>query len=416
MFNIDKYILLKISRFYYRIKVKLAYFKEDEMIKLIKNAQVYAPQPLGLKDVLVVGDKICRIADKIEGYEGLPDVQVYDLAGKKLLPGYIDMHVHVTGGGGEQGPASRVPESQLSVFLKNGITTCVGLLGTDGVTRSIENLVAKARALTEEGMTVYTLTSNYGFPATTVTGSVEKDIVMLTPMIGVKVAASDHRSSNPSAEDLISLGVQARRAGLVSNTAGLVTIHMGSGKGRLNPLFEALAKSDIPMKNFLPTHMLRCPELIEDGAKLVRMGGFIDCTAGSDEKDVYTSADKLYELLHMEGVTTENVTMSSDAFGSQPKFNDKGECIGLTYASPKYLHRTIKLLVEKGMALEEAIKLLTSTPAKLLVKEGVKGCVAVGADADLLVLDENLDIDSLFAKGKTAMWQKQLLMKGRFED
>ncbi len=386
------------------------------MIKLIKNAQVYAPQPLGLKDVLVVGDKICRIADKIEGYEGLPDVQVYDLAGKKLLPGYIDMHVHVTGGGGEQGPASRVPESQLSVFLKNGITTCVGLLGTDGITRSIENLVAKARALTEEGMTVYTLTNNYGFPATTVTGSVEKDIVMLTPMIGVKVAASDHRSSNPSAEDLISLGVQARRAGLVSNTAGLVTIHMGSGKGRLNPLFDALAKSDIPMKNFLPTHMLRCPELIEDGAKLVRMGGFIDCTAGSDEKDVYTSADKLYELLHMEGVTTENVTMSSDAFGSQPKFNDKGECIGLTYASPKYLHRTIKLLVEKGMALEEAIKLLTSTPAKLLAKEGVKGCVAVGADADLLVLDENLDIDSLFAKGKTAMWQKQLLMKGRFED
>lgn len=385
------------------------------MIKLLKNAQVYAPAPLGMKDVLIVGDKVCRIEDKIEGYEGLPDVEVFDLAGKKLLPGYIDMHVHVTGGGGEQGPASRVPESQLSVFLKNGITTCVGLLGTDGITRSIENLVAKARALTEEGITVYTLTNYYAYPPTTVTGSVEKDIVMLTPMIGVKIAASDHRSSNPTADDLIAVGVQARRAGLVSNTAGLVTIHMGSGKGRLNPLFEALEKSDIPMKNFLPTHMLRCPELIEDGAKLVRMGGFIDCTAGSDDNEVYTSADKLYDLLHMEGVSTENVSMSSDAYGSQPKFNEKGECIGLTYASPKYLHKTIKLLVEKGMALEDAIKLLTSTPAKLLAKEGVKGCVAVGADADLLVLDENLDIDGLFAKGKAALWAKELLMKGRFE-
>ena len=145
------------------------------------------------------------------------------------------------------------------------------------------------------------------------------------------------------------------------------------------------------------------------------MGGFIDCTAGSDDKEVYTSADKLYDLLHMDGVTTENVSMSSDAFGSQPKFNAKGECIGLTYASPKYLHQTIKILVEKGMALEDAIKLLTSTPAKLIAKEGVKGCVAVGADADLLVLDENLDIDSLFAKGKAAVWAKELLMKGRFE-
>ena len=386
------------------------------MIKLLKNAQVYAPEPLGKKDVLIVGDKICRIADEIAGYEGLQDVEVFDFSGKKLLPGYIDMHVHICGGGGEAGFASRVPQSQLSVFFKSGITSCVGLLGTDGITRSVEDLVAKARALTEEGMTVYTLTSCYQYPPKTMTGSIEKDIVMLTPMIGVKIAVSDHRSSNPGAAELIDAGTQARRAGLISNTAGLVTMHMGSGKARLNPLFEALANSDLPLKNFLPTHMLRCPELIEDGANLVRMGGYMDCTAGSDAEELVNNAKKLYDLLHMEGVTSDHVTLSSDSFGSMPKFNDAGECIGLTYASPKHLHMTIKLLVEMGMPLEEAIKLLTSTPAKLLAKEGVKGCVAAGADADLLVLDENLDIDSLFAKGKTAMLHGELLMKGRFED
>ena len=195
-----------------------------------------------------------------------------------------------------------------------------------------------------------------------------------------------------------------------------MTMHMGSGKGRLNPLFDALEKSDLPLKHFLPTHMLRCPELIEDGARLVRMGGYMDCTAGSDETEVVNSAKLLYNLLHMEGVTTENVTMSSDAFGSQPKFDSKGECVGYTYASPKYLHRTVKLLVEMGMPLEEVIKLLTSTPAKLIAKEGIKGCIAPGADADLLVLDENLDINGLFAKGKTAMKDGVLFMKGRFEE
>ena len=107
--------------------------------------------------------------------------------------------------------------------------------------------------------------------------------------------------------------------------------------------------------------------------------------------------------------------MSSDAFGSQPKFNAQGECIGLTYCSPKYLHLTIKSLVRRGLALEEAIKLLTSTPAEMLGKAGIKGCVAVGADADLLVLDEALDIDSLFAKGKVAIWEKAIVLKGRFE-
>jgi beta-aspartyl-dipeptidase (metallo-type) len=232
--------------------------------------------------------------------------------------------VHITGGGGEQGPASRVPESYLSVFTTNGITTVVGLLGTDGITRSIENLVAKARALTEEGITVYCLTNYYAYPPTTMTGSVEKDIVMITPMIGVKVAVSDHRSSNPSGEDLIALGVQARRAGLLSNTPGLVTMHMGSGKGKLDPLFYALENSDIPVKNFLPTHMLRTDELIDEGAKLVRMGGFMDCTAGSDDNELELHTDKLFELLNRDGVTADHVTLSSDAFGSQPKFDAAG--------------------------------------------------------------------------------------------
>lgn len=385
------------------------------MIKLLKNAQVYAPNPLGRKDILIEGERILRVDDCITGYDNLPDVEVYDLEGRTVVPGYIDMHVHITGGGGEQGPASRVPESQLSVFFVNGITTVVGLLGTDGITRSVENLVAKARALTEEGMTAYTLTSAYGYPPTTVTGSVEKDIIMIPPMIGVKVAVSDHRSSNPTGEELIALATDARRAGLLSCTPGLVTMHMGSGKGRLDPVFYVLDNSDVPAKNLLPTHMLRTPELIDEGAELVRRGGYMDCTAGGDDVEVETEAEKLMELLSRDGVSADHVTLSSDAYGSQPRFNESGECIGLTYASPKYLHKTIQILVRRGMPLEEALKLLTTTPAGLLGQEGRKGCVAEGADADLLILGDGLEIDSLIARGQRALWQGELLMKGRFE-
>lgn len=385
------------------------------MIKLLKNANVYAPEPIGMKDILIVDETICRIDDKIEGYEGLPDVETFDLEGKTVVPGYIDLHVHITGGGGEQGPASRVPESQLSVFMENGITTVVGLLGTDGITRSIENLVAKARALNDEGMTAYTLTSAYGYPPITMTGSVEKDIMMIPPMIGVKVAVSDHRSSNPTGEDLIDLATAARRAGLLSNTPGLVTMHMGSGKGRLDPIFYVLDHSDVSPKNLLPTHMLRTPELIDDGVELVRRGGYMDCTAGCTPEEMEYHSDLIMELLSRDGVSADHVTLSSDAFGSQPRFNEIGECIGLTYASPKYLHQTIQALVKRGLPLEEALKILTSTPADLLAKKGVKGCVAEGADADILVLGEGLEIESLFARGKTAVWKGEVLMKGRFE-
>ena len=385
------------------------------MIKLIRNADVYAPAHLGKKDVLVIADKVVRIADKIEGYEGMPEVEVFDFSGKKLLPGYIDMHMHITGGGGEQGPASSVPEPKLSQITTCGINKVVGLLGTDAVTRSVENLVAKARALTEEGITAYCLTGAYGIPSPTITGSIEKDIMMVPPIIGTKIAVSDHRSSNPQGPELIEVATATRRGGLLANVAGLVTMHMGSGIGKLDPLFYALDHSDVPAKNFLPTHMLRTRELMEEGAKLVRRGGYFDMTAGSTDEDMEIGAEQIMEILSWEGMSTDHLTMSSDAFGSQPKFNENGDCIGLTYCSPKYLHLTIKSLVRRGLPLEEAIKLLTSTPAELLGKTGVKGCVAVGADADLLVLDENLDIDALFAKGQVALLDKEIVLKGRFE-
>ena len=389
--------------------------KVKNLIKLIKNAEVFAPKYLGKKDVLVIADKIVRIEDHIDGYDNVSEVETFDFSGKKLLPGYIDIHMHITGGGGEQGPASRVPEAMLSQITSCGITTVVGLLGTDGITRSVENLVAKARALTEEGITAYCLTGAYGIPSTTITGSVEKDIMMVPPIIGTKIAVSDHRSSNPQGPELIAVASATRRGGLLANVAGLVMMHMGSGVGKLDPLFYALDHSDIPAKNFLPTHMLRTQELMEEGAKLVRRGGYFDMTAGSTDEDMEIGAEKIMELLSWEGMSTEHLTLSSDAFGSQPKFNEQGECIGLTYCSPKYLHLTIKSLVRRGLPLEDAIKLLTSTPAELLGKAGVKGCVAEGADADLLVLDEKLDIDSLFAKGQTAILNKEITLKGRFE-
>ena len=80
------------------------------MIKLLKNANVYAPEKLGKKDILIEGEKILLMQDTIEGYEGLPGVETYDLEGKTVVPAYIDMHVHITGGRGRH-PVYRNPSS-----------------------------------------------------------------------------------------------------------------------------------------------------------------------------------------------------------------------------------------------------------------------------------------------------------------
>ena len=80
---------------------------------LIKNADVYAPQPLGIVDLLIINDKIAKIGQQLAAPQGL-DCQILDAQKRKVVPGYVDQHVHIIGGGGESGPYSRTPELNLS--------------------------------------------------------------------------------------------------------------------------------------------------------------------------------------------------------------------------------------------------------------------------------------------------------------
>lgn len=385
------------------------------MLKLLKNADVYAPQPLGRQDILIADEKIMRVAPDLHEYEALPDVEVLDAGGKRVAPGLIDLHVHVTGGGGEQGPASRVPEIQLSELIESGVTTVLGLLGTDGTSRSVENLLYKARALHQEGITAFMLTGSYQVPTVTLTGSVVRDIALIGECVGVKVALSDHRSSNPTFDEFVRMASDARMGGLISGKAGLVVMHMGAGRDMLKMVHRALDETEIPVKTFLPTHCGRNDDLCDQAIAFAKRGGVFDLT-GSSRQTAEKSCGRHIRRALEAGVTAEHITMSSDGCGSLPRFNDKGECIGLDYSSPLVLMQELRWAVQhEGVALETMLEVLTSTPAKVLSLTGRKGCIAPGADADLVVLDDELQVVSVLARGKTARWEGKTLMRGTFE-
>src|SRR5690554_4024795 len=278
---------------------------------LIKGAEVFAPQSLGKKDVMITHDKITVIGEDL-----LPindDMKVIDGKDKILIPGFIDGHVHITGGGGEGSFKTRVPEIMLSKLIQGGVTTVLGLLGTDGTTRSVENLVAKAKALNEEGITSLVVTGSYGYPSVTVTGSVKKDITFIDEVVGVKVAISDHRSSSLSLEELARLASDARVAGMISGKAGIVITHMGDGDGGLKPVFDIIKKWDIPLKTIRPTHVNRKKELLEESLEYAKMGGIIDLTCGySGDENSYDTIVKAKEM----GIDLNNITISSDGYGS----------------------------------------------------------------------------------------------------
>lgn len=377
---------------------------------LLRNARLYAPERQGLKDILIEGSRVSLVEEDLSFCSSLPGVETVDLEGRVTVPGYIDIHEHITGGGGEDGPSSRCPEASLSSILSSGVTTAIGLLGTDGISRSLENLLLKARALNEEGMTCYMLSGSYAYPPLTLTGSVERDLMLIDLAVGVKTAASDHRSPGITGCELIKLGAEAHRGGLLSGKGGVVTVHMGEGKGMLEPLLYALGHSDLPGSTFLPTHIGRTEALTKDALRLLGLGSYVDFTAGMDDEENERAAERIEILLRNGG--EEQVTVSSDAFGSLPRFNGRGECIGLDYSRPSVIHSLVRKLSEE-LPLEKVLRFVTVNPARLY-RLRHKGRIAPGYDADIVVY-EDMEISSVFAKGRLAVLSGKPVLKGRFE-
>ncbi len=383
---------------------------------LLKNCELYAPEKSGKKDILIAGNQIIAVEESIPVPQGL-EVKVMDLKGFRVIPGLIDAHVHIAGAGGEGGPASRTPEMQLSHMLEAGVTTVIGCLGTDGMTRNLESVLMKVKALRQEGVSAWMYTGSYQVPTPTIMGDVGKDIALIEEIIGVgEIAISDHRSSFPSAHELIRLAGHARVGGMLGGKCGIVNVHMGDAKSPFKPLYEIVAMSELRFTQFLPTHINRNSYIFED-AKTYGKKGYIDITASSypyfPQYEVKPS--KAIADLLKSGVPLKHITMTSDACGSLPDFDENGKLVSLKMGYPKSVFDEIADTVrEEKIDLELALKVATSNIADILWLRN-KGRIEVAKDADLVVLDEDFNIIHLVAMGKLMVENSKMLKKGSYE-
>ena len=356
-------------------------------LTIIRNADIYSPEHLGIKDVLFGGGKILSIDERIDSIKGAREI---DAEGEILEPGLVDGHVHIIGGGGEDVMLSRVPPLREEKIVKAGVTGLVGLLGTDGYTKTVRDLVAKCKAINEYGIFCRCLTGSYQIPSPTITGDVGDDIIFINEVIGVKGAVSDHRCSLPTTEELLRLATTVRLASLMSRKAGVVHIHVGADRKGIEQLFEIADTTPLPIKHFYPTHMEGHPEQCE---KWLSMGGHIDLTC---KKDMAPLIEKLLKI------NPDNLTLSTDSNGSFPIWNSNKEIVGMGAGDILNLRNTIdSLIYDDGLDRTKVLSLCTRNSAKANKVE-LRGEIKEGNYADL-VLRDGRNLRHVIASGKFMM-------------
>ena len=377
---------------------------------LIKNTNLYSPKSLGKKDILISNGKIVAIDDEIVNHSVFSEV--WDAKGAITTPGFIDQHIHVIGAGGKHGFASMTPQLHLGDLINCGTTTVVGLLGTDGSTRSIKTLFSKTQALNQEGITAYMYTGYYGLDKVYLMNSLQEDMIYIDSVIGCKIAISDIRSSYPSALELLRLLRNVRVGGMLSGKKGILHLHLGALSSKMDLLFEIIENYEFPIEHISPTHVGRTKDLFDQAITFAKMGGMIDITTGASKyTDPYKSV--LYALDN--NVSIDNMTFSSDGNAGLDKLDKNNNLVGFKSAPfDKNFEEVINLHKYGGIPIEDALKLITSNPAKNLGLKN-KGQVKVNSDADLCFLNSDLELHTVIANGKFMMQEGALVVKGSFE-
>ncbi len=384
------------------------------MFELLVNGEICTPEPSGPGHILVSGGRIAWMGRERPELPGALEARVTDLEGARVIPGLVDGHVHIAGGGGEAGFGSRLGPVTAEELLLAGITSVVGLLGADDTTRESAGLLASARALRENGVSAWCFTGGYHLPPATLTSSVRGDIVHVDPFIGAgEIAVSDHRSSGPTVDELIRIASEAWMGGMLAGKAGITHFHMGDGAGELRPIRELLARSDLPPRAIQPTHVNRNRALFKEALKLAEHGCPIDVTAFpvAPGEDAVSAAVAIIRYLEA-GLPADRITVSSDAGGSLPDFDESGHLIRYQRQGPGALAATLSELLEAGHPPRTVLPAFTSNPARILRLEG-KGSIRPGADADLVVLDGSHRIDRVMSGGRWRVVRGQAITEGR---
>jgi beta-aspartyl-dipeptidase (metallo-type) len=278
-------------------------------------------------------------------------------------------------------------------LIKGGITTVVGTLGTDNTMRTPVELLAKVKALGEEGFSAFMYSGGYTIPPATLMGSLRNDVMFIDEVVGAgEIAVSDTRAVTPTSRDFATVVIETRVGGMLARKAGVTHVHVGANPKGLQPVIDALDEFTLEPSSIYPTHITRSNATMRQAIALARRGSFVDIdTTEGDLAESLASFERL-------GGPFEQLTISTDAGGD----------------SPTNLLQQLAAAADAGRPLARLLPLVTLNTARVLHLP-TKGRLAPGHDADVLVLDpDRLEAIHVIARGKLLMTDREIVKQPQF--
>lgn len=365
-------------------------------LTLIEHGELFEPAPLGTQSLLLAFDRIARIGP-VDRHAldalGL-EVEVIDATGCVVAPGFIDPHEHLLGGSGEGAFSLQTPPVFIDEIVRAGVTTAVGLLGVDTTMTTPAGLLARARALIEQGLSAYLWTGGYNVPPTTVMPTVRDDLLFIAEVIGAgEIAISDERGLHPAREALAALVRDTHVGGLLAGKCGVTHFHVGEEASRLAPLRALVDDFAIPPRWLYPAHVQRNGALLDEAIALARRGSYVCLDVV--ERDL----SRWVRHWRERGAPADRITVCSDADSSTP------DILSLQLR---------QLATGDGIPLEEVLPMATSNVAAVLALPR-KGRLAPGMDADVVVMERgSLAVRDVVARGRRMVADGAAVVRERF--
>ncbi len=375
----------------------------DAPLRLLRSSRVFAPAELGAQDILIGGGSILAVGADLSAAAALAGlVSVETLPPGRLIPGLIDQHVHFIGGGEGDGPDARMPELGFEALASAGITTAVGLLGSEIEAKTLPLLLRKAHELDRAGLTTFIYTGAMALPSPFLTQSVRSDIMLVDKVIGAKSAIAERAFPNLDFAGFAALAGSLVLAKAISGKAAVLHLHVGRLADGLAALFDLIEKIDFPPSQAVPTHINRAPDVspvFEQGVRFAKAGGTIDFTCCLGPRDgLPTGLDPVEAVLRAldADVPAERITLSSDAGVAVP--DGRG---GFRAVLPAILFRDLLRLTTEGrLNWPQALAFVTVNVARVLGLSDRKGAIAPGMDADLALVGEDGRVVWTMAAGR----------------